>query len=182
MKAAKSYKIFWIIVGLLIPIIASSQENLKSDIYFDNGELRVDTTLRINLNQFDIWHMSENNILAIVSNSIDYSNLARESGITGIAIIAFECDTLDLKNIRLIKNIGGGLDENIIKGIDQISEKIVFEFRHTQNIKKNEQINYIGTYYIPIDFSLIDLKKEMKIKNAIPIFDTKLPLIGRWIE
>lgn len=178
----KTHKVFWIIICLLFPIITFSQENYKSLIYNDKGQLRIDTTLKISQKQFDIWYLSENNILAIISNNIVYSRLAREAGIKGIAVLAFDCDTLNLNNIRMIKNLGGGLDENIIEGIEKINERIVFEFRHIQSLNKKDPIKYLGTYYIPINFSLIDLKEEMKKTNAIPIIDSKIPLNERLTE
>ena len=159
-----------------------NQDNFKSYIYNDNGQLRIDTTLKITQEQFDIWDLSENYILEILSNNIEYSRMAREAGMKGIAIIAFDCDTLDLRNIRTIKKLGGGLDENIIEGIKKVSDKIIFEFRHIPGQKDGERIKYIGTYYIPFDFSLIDFKEEMKKTNAIPIIDSRIPLNGRWIE
>ena len=174
--------ILLVIIGLLFPIITFSQENIKSYIYNDNGQLRIDTTLKISHEQFGIWYLAENNLLDLISNKVDFSRLAREAGITGIAIISFECDTMGIYNIRIIKNIGGGLDENIINGLEKISEKIVREFRIIQSIKNTYQINYLGTYYIPFDFSLINLREEMKRTNAIPIIDSKIQLNGRKFE
>lgn len=173
------YSIF---LGLLTLLLTFNQAKGQSYIYNSKGQVIIDTTLSINSDQLEIWRLAESNILSYISMNIDYSNMARESGINGIAIVALDCDSLDIKNIRLIKKLGGGLDENIIDGINKISEKIVLEFRLIQNRKKREKLNYQGTYYIPFDFSLIDLNEIMKKKNAIPIIDSKIPLIGRWIE
>ncbi|NOX45628.1 MAG: hypothetical protein GXO89_01450 [Chlorobi bacterium] len=178
----KTHRIFSIIIGILFPIITFSQGSFKSYIYNDNGQLRIDTTLKINQDQFKIWHLSENNILAIISNNIKFSNLAKEAGIAGIAIVAFDCDTSDLSNIRLINKLGGGLDESIIEGIEKMGERVVLEFRLIQNLKRRDRISYLGTYYIPIEFSLIDLREEMKTKNTIPVIDSKTLLLDRWIE
>ncbi|MCD4745332.1 MAG: hypothetical protein K8R58_03440 [Bacteroidales bacterium] len=171
-----------IVLGLLTLLLTFNQINGQSYIYNIKGQLIIDTTLTINQEQLEIWRLAESNILALISLNIDYSNMARESGITGVIIVGFDCDAMDLNNIRLINGLGGGLDKNLIEGIEKMSEKIVFEFRHIQGLKKREPINYLGTYYIPFDFSLIDLKEEMKKKNAIPIIDSKIPSIGRWIE
>jgi hypothetical protein len=178
----KEFKISYVIIGILFPIITFSQGNFRSYIYNDNGQLRIDTTLKINQDQFKIWYLSENNILSIISNNIEFSNLAKEAGITGIAIVAFDCDTSNLSNIRLINKLGGGLDESIIKGIEKMGERIVLEFRLIQNLKRRHRINYLGTYYIPIEFSLIDLREEMKTKNTIPVIDSKTLLLDRWME
>ena len=87
-----------------------------------------------------------------------------------------------MSNIRLINKLGGGLDESIIKGIEKMGERIVLEFRLIQNLKRRHRINYLGTYYIPIEFSLIDLGEEMKTKNTIPVIDSKTLLLDRWME
>jgi len=171
-----------IILGFLILFLTYYQTKGQSYIYNSKGHLIIDTTLTINQDQLKVWTLVERNILTYISMNIDYSIMAREAGIIGIAIVAFDCDSLDLKNIRLIKDLGGGLDENIIEAIEKISTKIVHEFRLIQNLRKGEGLNYQGTYYIPFDFSLIDLNELMKKKNAIPIIDSKISLIGKWNE
>ena len=173
----KDHKIHYLLIlGFLTLLLTYKQTKGQSYIYNSKGQLIIDTTLTINQDQLNIWRLMESKMLSLISMNIDYSNMARESGIYGIAIVAFDFDSLDLKNIRLIKNIGGGLDENIIDGMERISEKIVLEFRLIQNLIK---LNYQGTYYIPFEFSLIDLNEIMKKKNSIPIIDSKIPLNGR---
>jgi hypothetical protein len=178
----KTNTVFWIVFWLLFPVMTFSQENFKSFIYNDNGQLRIDTTLNISQDQFDIWNMSESNILGIISISADYSKIALANGIQGIVIVSFDCDTTDLNNIKILKSTGGPLYKNVIKIIEKKSKHIVYEFRHIQNLRKNDPIKYLGTYYIPFDFSLINLNEEMKKRNAIPMFGLQIPLIGRWMH
>ena len=174
--------LIYIIFGLLVPIFTYSQEQNRSYIYNYKGQLRVDTSLTITQKQYKAWSIAEDNLLSHLSRHINYPPLANESGIIGIVIISFDCDTLGIKNIRAMNKIGGGLDKAAIEGITRLKEKILLEFRHTQNIKRRKPISYQGTYYIPIDFTLINLL-EYKNKNyTIPILDGQTVGISRWIE
>lgn len=146
-----------------------------SYLYNLKGQLLIDTTFTISSEQFEIWKRAEYNILLFVSEDVEYSRIAKEAGIKGIAIIAFDCDSISIKNIRLIKKLGGGLDEVIIEGIKKSNDIIISQFKRYQNNKNGEKLNYQGTYYIPFDFSLIDMYELIKTKNAIPIFESKPP-------
>jgi len=174
----KAYFISLVFIVLLVPLLSRAQ---KSYIYNEMGQLRVDTTLSISQNQYRIWCSIEGNILSHVSNSIDYNRMAKESGLTGIIIVAFDSDTLDLKNIRLLNQFGGGLDENVITGINKISKKIVNEFRMIQGIRrKGTPLEYLGTYYIPISFKIIKPSDYMKETNTMPIIGISSGTISRW--
>lgn len=171
-----------ILTFLIFPIVAISQGNFKSKIYNDNGQLKIDSTYRISKDQFNIWYMSEDNILTVILKAIKITSISKESGIQGISIISFDCDTFNLNNIRIVKRVGCGLDEDLVSSIEKLSSQIVNEFRHIQSLKKNVPLKYLGTYYIPFDFSIIDLKAETKKRKAIPILEPRLPGLSRWLE
>ena len=174
----KTYFISLVFIILLTPLFSNAQH---SYIYNEKGQLRVDTTLSISQNQYQIWSLIEGNILAHVSNNIDYNAMAKASGITGVIIVAFDCDTLDLKNIRLLNGIGGGLDENVIDGIHNISKKIVGEFRMIQGVRrKGSPLEYLGTYYIPISFKIIKPFDHMTETNTMPIIGISGGTISTW--
>ncbi len=177
----KKYKIFWVIVVLLIPIIANSQKNLKSNIFNDNGKLKIDTSLSINEGQFTFWWIAESNILTHISKAIDYPEIARQIGQSGTIIVSFECDTFDLKNIRLLKPQNKLFDSVVLQGINNIKKKIVGELKHVPRFQIYKDYSYIGTYYIPISFYFIDLREEMKKTNTFPIIKPRSPGISRWV-
>lgn len=156
-------------LGLFLSLLATSQDNPKSHIYNDKAQLRTDTTLSITQTQFERWWRAESNIIAYIASNIKYSELAKENGIKGHLLVAFDCDTVEIKNIRVLHGIGAGIDENVVAGIKASAKKIIKEFKHMEKLFLGSYGQYEGTYYIPVDFILTDVVKELRNRNSIPI-------------
>jgi hypothetical protein len=171
-----------LILGILFPLISLSQEQNWSSIYNHKGQLRIDTTLKITQKQYKVWCIVENNLLSHLSSNIEYTSFLQEIQKTGTVIISFECDTFELREIHALTKINQGIDSAAIKGLVKIQDELILEFRLTEYLKREKQIDYLGIYYIPIDFSLLNLKECMKNKSAIPIFGKSLVPISRIME
>jgi hypothetical protein len=128
--------------------------------------------------------MVESNLLTYMSKEIVYPQFAKESKIKGIVIVAFDCDTSEIRNVRLINQIGGGIDEAVLEGMNRSKERILQQFKSTYlwTHKKKVRYDYLGTYYIPFDFNLIYLHEHMKEKNTFPIIEIGPGVISIWIE
>jgi len=173
----KNFLIFGVILFTWMRVdLAKGQSH--SSMYHENGKLIVDTTLQINLKQLQRFSTAERYIMYHMTREQIYTPMAKENGVEGISIIAFDYEYPSIKNIRIIKKIGAGLDERIVEEIMKYSYRISQEFNYNEKNEGKEGA-FNGTYYLPFDFTAIELISTMEKKNAIPIIDTKTPLIGR---
>ncbi len=177
----KSLK-YLIIFLISLPLLCVSQEDSRSAIYNYKGQLRIDTSLTIGYEQYRVWSNIEHNILNHLYKHVVYPTLAIESRQTGIVIISFYCDTLEIKNVRLIEKNTELLNNATIEGFTKIKEKLIYEFRAILSSHHGQKYTYIGNYYLPIKFDLIDLNKQMTEDYIMPIIGTKISGISRFIE
>lgn len=174
-------KINLILLFIFISTNAFSQrwENADSYLYYNNGTLKVDTTLHISKMQFKVLHPVERDIIIAIHHNTQYSPLAHENGIKGTVIAAFDCDTNEIKNIRVIKKVGAALDEAVIAGIKKAEKDILKNFKrsmlHRLNPAENNKPD--GTYYFPVNFRTIDFEQELKKTGTIPITKESINLI-----
>lgn len=177
----KSIK-YLIIVLVSLPMLCISQGYGRSDLYNSKGQLRIDTTLTIGPQQSRIWNNIEGNILHHIHRNVTYPEIAKEVNLTGVVIIAFYCDTSEIKNIRIVKEESELLNNAAIEGVTKIKEKLVFQFIAIQSSYRGQKYNYIGNYYLPIKFDLIDLNKQMRREHVMPIIGVRTPGISSWME
>lgn len=173
----KNHIISAIIFLTLISIVIAKGQG-HSSMYHNNGQLKVDTTLKINQKQLQKWISAERYIMIHLTRNPIYTSLAKENGVEGLSIIAFEYESPTIKNIRIIKKVGAGLDESIVNEITKYSNRISQELNYDGN-KENNDSTYNGTYYLPFAFSVIDLITTMEVNNAIPIIEVGTPLVTR---
>lgn len=169
-----------IVCALLLYSLNSYCQNFgKSNLYLETGQLKADTTLRISTNQYNLWVIAENKIIRAIYAKTKYSALAKDAGITGKIIVAFECDTDKIKNITVVsKRLGGGLEESVIEGFTLATTEILQSIIQAQDDNLVDKYAYIGKYYMPFEFSLININHELENKGAIPIIDMSTILIG----
>lgn len=157
---------------LFLPFWALAQENQLSDIYFNNGKLRADTTLSISAKQFKGWWRAENDILADVAYFLTYPSLASRNGVEGKVIIAFEVTDEEIINVRAVDTSWVGFREAAVLAVQKSSRDILRRLGHGKMGR-----NYSGTYYIPIEFDLFDFKEETRRRAALPVLKPTEPIV-----
>jgi len=149
----------------------------ESYLYNSEGQLLVDTSLSINNNQLKAWQIIERDVVGVIAAYVDYSHMAREAGINGTLIAAFDYNSNGLKDIRIVRRLGGGLDESVLNGLEKTKSRIDREFKIIFVRADMKGKNIEGTYFIPFDFGLIDVIEKLKEKHAIPVIQSKLLLL-----
>ena len=163
---------------LILSFLSFAQKPQKSFLYDKLGRLHVDTTLQISKTQLEYWQFAEEQIIARLSYNTTYVPAARRAEIEGKLIVAFDCDGEFVKNIRLVsKKIGMGLDEEVIKGLEKTSSYILHELRYIQKEVLKTKKSFNGTYYISLDFTIINFYKEFENKKAVPFFQLSQPVL-----
>jgi hypothetical protein len=157
-----------ILLLLFTSLQGFSQIHQKSSLYFNNGKLRADSSFAISVEQFKIWRFAENNLAAWIASEVSYPKLAERNGIEGLIIVAFDCQGDEITNIRVVKQPNSVFTEVGIATIQRASANILKEFKFWKSWSRNE-LKYRGTYFIPIDFSMIPFEPELKKKAAIPM-------------
>lgn len=150
----------------LLPVFAFAQQYQHSAFYYNNGKLEADTTFSISPEQFRVWRQAENNISTWISSNLNYPTLAERNGVEGQIIIAFDCTSDEIKNIRVVKAKTIIFNEEGIKALQKSTVNILDEFKLWQ---RKFNLKIAGTYYVPIDFSLIPFEPELRKRGAIPM-------------
>lgn len=142
-----------------------------SNIYNDKGQLLLDTNYRITQSQLLKWSKNETPLLLRISQNIIYPQIYRESGITGYAIVSFNCDSS-----MTITNLTIQFESNELFGKASLDAIIKFENTLVNFLRNNSGIPQI--YYIPIVFTLYDFGDKIKNYKALPIIKENAPLIS----
>ena len=159
-------KILFLITINLIAITLLSQG--VSNIYNKKGKLLLDTSFSITEKQLNKWRRHETHFLYYISKNIEYPVMLREAGITGFAILSFDCDTTNsIKNITILSKSNILFGQAAIKGL-QKSEKILTSFL------KNKS-GLTETFYIPVVFNLFDFEDKINYHKALPVSTAILP-------
>lgn len=139
-------------------------------LYNSSGHLKLDTSYSIKQVQLNQWRSVEEYIIDKIILEVKYSAIAKENELSGCSIISFEVDSIgNLQNYKKIKTVGGGLEEIVIKALKTV--------QFLQGLKSSNGIP--NTYYLPINFNIINSKKYIKENNAIPILDVHHEYIQR---
>lgn len=81
--------LFLCLVMCLMVRVANSQALDGSSIYFENGQLKADSSFSISKQQFEIWKRYENAIVDQVFSAIKYPISMQENGISFYLIVSF---------------------------------------------------------------------------------------------
>jgi hypothetical protein len=152
-----------------------SQTHQKSGIYFNNGKLRADSTLSISADKFETWWRAEPNIIEAVRANLTYPSICLRNGVEGHLIVAFDFTGTEIKNIRTLTVSNTYFDKAAIEAIQKSAKTITDVFQFYQSKPKT-----VGSYYLPLDFDIIDIREEVKKRGAIPIIQSDIPLM--WVR
>ena len=113
--------------------------------------------------------------------ALPISNIYVENSIypKGILIVSFRCDTNDISDITVL-NDTGLYGKQAILGLKKQGRNIASELKLGASYSSKGK--YLGLYYIPINFRLIDFYQELRKSNAVPIIKSTLPLISHGIQ
>jgi len=152
-----------ITLGLFLITIAYGQAS-GTLLYNSKGQLRADTSLVINNDQLRKWRAIEDFIIEKIIQKVTYSEMALVSNLSGVSIVSFTVDSIGkLKDFRIIKKVGGGLEERIMFCLEEFSY-----LNHLSNINNND-----NRYFLALNFQFIDAEKYIEKEKAIPIYDVK---------
>lgn len=145
-------------------------------IYNIEGQLKTDSTIHLTDELLQTWLICEQQVLNLVLKDAQYSELAKDAGLTGRSVLAFKFNDSSLTDYRLMKRLGGGLDENMIRSLEKNAEQILsllINACQTSNIS-----NCCGTFYIPFEFTLSRQTDEPNRRDLIHVIGTESPLNG----
>ena len=149
-----------ITIILLISTTLSYGQTKKSLLYNESGKLLIDTSLCISKAQLEKWKDIEDSFIYDIISNLKYSQIAKENNLSGLSIISFDLDnSLLLKNFKILKQVGGGLEECLKIAISS--------FTLLKSLAPDD--NSTLTYYVSVDFKLIDAKKIIEKIHTIPI-------------
>lgn len=152
-------KITFLTLLLTISVIGHSQTP-QSLLYNVKGQLRSDTSLKINRDQLLKWKSVEDFVVRDIISKMAYSPLAVENYISGQVIISFDVDsTKQLKDFKIIKKLDWGIDENI--------KIFLRSSKYLASIAPMDNKTY--TYFLSFDFKVIEAAKYIEEYNSIPI-------------
>ncbi len=170
-------KYFLILILTLLVRQEVKSQNSQSSIYNSNGQLYIDTSYSISSEQYKSWSHAESNLMCYFSK-LEFPTIYLENNISpkGILIISFRCDTNDISDITVL-NDTSLYAKQIILGLKKQSRNIASELKLGASYSSKGK--YLGRYYIPINFRLIDFYQELRKSNAVPIIKSAEPLISR---
>ena len=154
----------------LLPLFSVAQEHRFCSLYFNNGKLQADSSLAISADQFKAWWRAEPNIVATIAANLTYPQVCLRNAVEGRTLVAFDFTGTEVKNIRILNISHDHFNEAAINAVQNSAKVIVEELtsrKHLGNLK--------GTYYLPLVFELIDVRKEIKKRGAVPIIQPSLP-------
>ncbi len=157
-----------ITISLLVFASVGFCQTTESLLYNGRGQLKADTSFSISGKQLELWKGVENLFIKELISDVQYSTVAKENNLSGLSIISFDLDSAkQLKNFKIIKQVGGGLEECLKIFIKS------FQYLNTLAPADNSSL----TYYISVDFELIDAAKTMVTTHAIPVAKVKFDYI-----
>lgn len=168
--------IFWTIILVLYSINSYSQTELTNNFYYESGQLKMDTSIVLNQDNLKIWKLCAKDIIAILKNEVKYSNLARDAGLQGETILIINFSSDSLIGFRLMKNLGGGLNENIYNSLKRNRKKINSLIR--ENCNSTNEIDCKGAFYIPFEFRLYQEQIVPERGDVIQVLEKEIPLKG----
>lgn len=169
------FRITLILLLLLTSSTGFSQIHQKSGLYFNNGKLRVDSTRSISADKFETWWRAEPYIIEAVRANLTYPSIYLRNGFEGHLVVAFDFTGAEIKNIRTLNFPPSHFDNAAIEAIQKSAKTIIDVLQFYQRESKS-----VGSYYIPLDFDLIDIREEVKKRGAIPIIQSDIPMM--WIR
>ena len=166
----KSYCQMKILITLSLLVFASIgfSQSTASLLYNEHGQLKADTSFSISQSQLKAWKGVENLFIKELISDVQYSTFAKENDLSGLSIISFDLDsTKQLKNFKIIKQVGGGLEECL--------KIFIKSFKYLNTLAPTDKDSL--TYYISVDFELVDAAKTMVKTHAIPVATVKFDYI-----
>lgn len=155
-------------------VVSFAQQNMETLLYTKNGFLRVNDTLSITNTQLKVWKRAEDNIISILSSYIKYPEMYSAVGFQGRIIAAFTFDSLGNSSVTLIKGLANADEKFILNQLVTFAPIMRREFKYVW-----QERDYSGTYYVPLDFEIINPHKKTRENGAIPITTTEQGLISR---
>ena len=173
-------KYFLVLLFILLMRQEVKSQNSNSSIYNSNGQLYIDTSFSISAEQYKSWLHVESNLIAYFSN-LEFPNIYVENSIypKGILIVSFRCDSNDISDITVL-NDTSLYGKQAILGLKKQGRNIASELKLGASYSSKGK--YLGLYYIPINFRLIDFYQELRKSNAVPIIKSTVPLIDHGIQ
>lgn len=161
---------------LASPMNGLSQTDSTFAIYNNQGQLKSDSTIHLTDELLETWLICEQQVLELVLEDAQYSQLAIDAGLTGKSVLSFEFNDSSLADYRLTKRLGGGLDENIIRSLEKNTEQIFSLLKNACQASNISNCN--GTFYIPFEFTLSSQTDEPNRRDLIHVIGTETPLNG----
>ena len=173
-------KYFLALILILLVQQEVKSQNLKSSIYNSNGQLYIDTSLSVSSEQYKSWSYVESNLIYFFSK-LELPTIYLENVVypKGIIIVSFTCDSNDISNIKVLNDTSYYAKRTIL-GLKKQSRNIASELKLGASYSSNGK--YLGLYYIPINFKLIDFHQELRKSNAVPIIKSTVPIFNRGIQ
>lgn len=154
--------------------IAVSQQDNQSFLYTALGKLKSDSSLGLSPAQYRIWTKAERDIIGLLISKIEYPPIVLESIMEGRAILSFEFDSTGISDIHLLKKSAStAFDDSILEGFKKVNDKVLAKLRKAQTASNHPKSQTFGTYYITINFDLIDTEEYARRKGSIPIIRAK---------
>ena len=165
--------------GILLLItfisVTAQAQTRTSSMYDGKCRLKHDTALSISKSLCETWSYAENNIAAYLANV----EIPQEYLVNGLkprhAIIAsFDCDSANVKNIKVLNDTTGYADA-IKECINRQGKKIAAELKKKSSSTKDKK--YLGKYYVAFNFMLMNFNQQLKNGKAVPIIRGTTPMV-----
>jgi hypothetical protein len=171
---------------LMIVILSSLSnycfsQNTSSILYNENRELKSDTTISLNNEQFEIWDNIEEDLLSNFLNQFETPQFFLDAGLSFSWILSFQFDN-DLKkfvNIKIYKSLHQeGMpklktqNQNLIQSVNNALNNL--KYGAITHKMKNNKSSF--TYYIPVILEIqkvsdsIDENSVLKLNSTSPAF------------
>lgn len=167
------------LIGILLFItfisVSTQAQTRTSFMYDDKCRLKHDTTLSISKALCETWSYAENNIAAYLAN-VEIPKEYLENGLKPrhSLIASFDCDSADVKNIKVLNDTSGYADA-IKECIKKQGKKIAAELKKKSGSTKDKK--YLGKYYVAFNFMLMNFSQQLKNGKAVPIIRGTTPMV-----
>src|SRR6185295_2194456 len=152
---------------ILLVSVSVKAQTRTSSMYDDKCRLRQDTTVSISKALCETWSYAENNIAALLSHvEIPKEYLDNGFKVRHAVVASFECDSSDVKNVKVLNDTTGYADA-IKDCIKKQGKKIAAELK--KKSKSTDAKKYLGKYYVAFNIMLMNFNQQLKNAKAVPI-------------
>ena len=159
----------YLIIVLILFVLNGYSQKEESHLYNNKGQLYLDTTLCINEKQFDFFENNESEIVSVILKQIldslphQYASDFSMNDFRGNSIVSLLIENNQIDSITFIKRFLP--IRNDVKNIEKIvANAISIAFFNIKTYSKTPLID--GTYFIPIHFNSVELKRDTTIYRS----------------